>query len=70
MIFKIFKKRKIRDEKLQANIKQQEIKDQVAVLYRFFLEVPSKHEIQCKKGVYFPFEFGCYSYSIHLDIVR
>ena len=42
----------------------------MAALYRFFLEVPSKHEIQFKKGVYFSFDFGCYSNSIHLDIAR
>ena len=35
--------------------------------HNFLLEVPSKLEIQCKKGVHFSFDFGWY--SIHLDIV-
>ena len=46
-------------------ISQQEIKDLVAVSYKFLEEVPSKIEIQRKKGMYFSFDFG----FIHLDIV-
>ena len=53
---------------VKANIKQQEIKDLVAVSEKFLLEVPSKLEMQCKNGVYFSFDFVWY--SIHLDIVR
>ena len=41
---------------VKANIKQQEIKVLVAVSYKFLCEeVPSKLEIQCKKGMYFYF---------------
>ena len=36
--------------------------------YKLLDEVPSKLQIQCKKGVYFSFDFGWY--SIHLDFVR
>ena len=35
------------------------------IMYKFFQEVPSKLEIQCKKGMYFSFDFGWY--SVHLD---
>ena len=52
----------------KANVKQQEINDLAAVSYKFLQEVPSKLEIQCKKGIYFSFDLGWY--SIHLDIVR
>ena len=38
-------------------INQKEIKDLVAVSYNFLL--PSKLEMQCKKGMYFSFDFGC-----------
>ena len=34
--------------------------------YKFLEEVPSKLEVQCKKGVYFTFDFG--RYFINLDI--
>ena len=36
-------------------------------LTNFHEEVPSKLEIQLKKGMYFSFKFGWY--SIHFDIV-
>ena len=36
--------------------------------YKVLLEVPSKLEMQCKKGVCFSLDFGWY--SIHFDIVR
>ena len=36
--------------------------------YKFLQEVPSKLEIQCKKGMCFSLDFGWY--SIHLDTVR
>ena len=36
---------------VKANIKQWEIKDPVAVSYKFLLEVPSTLEKQCKKCV-------------------
>ena len=45
-----------------------EIKDLVSVCNNILHEVPSKLEIQCKKGMYFLFDF-CW-YSIHFDIVR
>ena len=38
---------------VKAKVKQQEINYQVTVLYKFLQEVPSKLEIQCKKGMYF-----------------
>ena len=38
---------------VKANVKQQEINYQVAVLYKFLLEVPSNLEMQCKNGMYF-----------------
>ena len=50
---------------VKSNIRQQEIKDVVAASYKLLQEVPSKHQIQCKKGVYFSFDFS--SYSIQLD---
>ena len=53
---------------VKSNIKQQEIKDLVAAFYIFLQEVPSKLQIQCKKGVYFATDFGWY--SIHLDFFR
>ena len=38
---------------VKANVKQQEINYQVAVSYKFLLEVLSKLEMQCKNGMYF-----------------
>ena len=38
---------------VKANVKQQEINYLVAVSYEVLQEVPSKLEIQCKKGMYF-----------------
>ena len=38
---------------IKANAKQQEINYLVAVSYEVLPEVPSKLEIQCKKGMYF-----------------
>ena len=49
---------------VKANIKEQVIKDLVAVSYKFL-----KLEMQCKKGMHFLFVWF-YMYSIHLDIVR
>ena len=49
---------------MSADVKQQEVKRSGGLSYK---EVPSKLEIQGKKGVYFSFDFG--SYSIHLNIV-
>ena len=40
----------------------------VAVSFKFLQELPSKLEIQCKKGMYFSFDFG--RYFINLDIVH
>ena len=40
----------------------------VAVSFKFLQELPSKLEIQCKKGMYFSFDFGWY--FINLDIVH
>ena len=48
---------------MSADVKQQEVKRSGGLSYK---EVPSKLEIQGKKGVYFSFDFG--SYSIHLNI--
>ena len=38
------------------------------ILQVFIRNVPSKLEIQCKKGLYFSTDFGWY--TIHLDIVH
>ena len=51
---------------VKANIKH-EIKKLVAVSYTFLYEVPTKLEIQFKKGIHFSFKFGWY--SIQLEIV-
>ena len=40
----------------------------VAASYKLLQEVRSKLQIQCKKSVYFLFDFGWY--SIHLDFAR
>ena len=40
----------------------------VVVSFKFLQELPSKLEIQCKKGMYFSFDFGWY--FINLDIDR
>ena len=40
----------------------------VAVSFKFLQELPSKLEIQCKKGMYFSFDFGWY--FINLDIAH
>ena len=53
---------------VKATVKQQEIKEQVAASFKFLSEVPSKLEIQCKKGMYFSFNFGWY--SIRLDLSK
>ena len=53
---------------LKADVKQQEIKELVAVSCNFLQEVPSKLDIQCKTGMHFSFNFAWY--SIKLDIVR
>ena len=37
---------------IKANVQQREIKELVAVPYKFLKEVPLKLEIQCKKGMY------------------
>ena len=50
----------------KSNIKQQEIKDLVAASYKLLQEVPSKLHIQCKKGVYFSFDFGWYSIQLYI----
>ena len=39
----------------KTNVKQQEIKEMVAVSYKSLLEGPSKPEIQCKTDIYFSF---------------
>ena len=51
---------------VKADVKQ-EIKELVAIFYNF-LEGPSKLEIQCRKSVYFLFNFIWY--SIHFGIVH
>ena len=50
------------DVKSYNGLKRQEIKD-VSSTYKFFC---SKLEIQCKRGMYFSFDFN---YFIHFDIV-
>ena len=40
----------------------------MAASYKCLVEVPSKLEIQCKKAIYFSFNFGWH--SIQLDIVH
>ena len=49
---------------VKANVKQQEINHLVALSYKFFQEVPSKREIQCKKGMSFHLIFGIPSIMI------
>ena len=39
----------------------------VAVSFKFLQELPSKLEVQCKKGMFFSFDFGWY--FISLDIL-
>ena len=39
----------------------------VAVSFKFLQELPSKLEAQCKKGMFFSFDFGWY--FISLDIL-
>ena len=53
-------------DNVKSNIKQQEIKDQVAAT-KWLWEVASKLQIQRKKGFYFSFDFGWY--SIHFNFV-
>ena len=56
---------------VKANVKQQEIKPLIADILNTFLYkvgLPSKRELQCKKGLDFSFNFGWY--SIQLDIVH
>ena len=38
---------------VKANVKQQEIKELVAVSYKCLQEVPSEFEVQCKKYMVF-----------------
>ena len=40
----------------------------VAVSFKFLQKLPSKLEMQCKKGMHVSFDFGWY--FINLDIVR
>ena len=40
----------------------------MVISQKHLLEVPSKLEIQCKKGLHFSFYFGWYYF--HLDIFR
>ena len=47
-------------------INHKEIKDLVAVSYNFLL--PSKLEIQCKKGMYFSFDLGWYSTVLQITV--
>ena len=42
---------------VKTNAKQQEISYLVVVSHKCLQEVPSKLEIQCKKGMYFSFIF-------------
>ena len=53
---------------VKANIKQQEIKDLVAVSYIFFKKYPQNLKYSVKEGVFFIW-FSWRSSSIHLDIV-
>ena len=50
---------------VKSNIKQ-EIKDLVAATYKLLQEVPSKLQIQYKKGVHFSFDFGWYSIQLYI----
>ena len=53
---------------VKANVKQEEIKELTVVFYKFLQEVPSKLEIQCKKGVSFSLNLGwCF---IQFDIIH
>ena len=40
----------------------------MAASYKFLQEVPSKLEIQCKKGMHFSFDFGWYSIILILFV--
>ena len=53
---------------VKDNAKQQGINNLMVGSCKFLEEVPEKLEIQCKKGMYFSFDFGWY--STHLDIVH
>ena len=53
---------------VKANVKQQKIKEIEAASYKFLWEVPTKLEMQCKKGMCFSFNFGLH--SIQLDVIR
>ena len=46
----------------RADVKQQEIKELVAVSYNVLWEALSKLEIKCQAGVCFLFDFGWYWY--------
>ena len=52
---------KITSADVKASVKQEEIKSGTCVLNFFF-------EIDCKKDIYFSFDFGWY--SVQLDIVH
>ena len=49
----------------KANVKQ-DIKKLVTVFYTFLQEILLVLEMQCNKGMYFPFNFAWY--SVELDI--
>ena len=62
-VLKICKKMTYADVK--PNVKQLEIKELVTISYKFFRFAT---EIKRKAGIYFLFDFGCY--SIQLDFAH
>ena len=50
---------------IKANVQKKEIKELMAVSYKFLQEVPSKLEIHCKKGMYISFNFDWYSHACY-----
>ena len=50
--------KKLISANVKADVKQQEIKELVAVSFDFSLKVSSKLEIPCKLDIFFKFNFG------------
>ena len=51
---------------VKVNVKQLQIKELVAVSYKFLWKVPSKLEIECENDMDFSFNFGWYSILLNL----
>ena len=55
------------DAKANKNKRNKRCDGSILQIFEYLSKVPSKLEIQCKKGIYFSLDFGCY--SIHFNIV-